>query len=419
MVPKWTYPTLSQEAIRQNGGVTPPPEPILPMEFTIQLYNPDQQVVVRYKPKSWNTPASWEFEMPQQTFRQPSSSTLDRRLSDPAASHLTPKLRFNWRKDGKLSKDFTCYLSGKTVNPDGTKKKNKEPDITIALFQALKEVTLYEPNLYRVDMEDFKGLEVVLLIGSVVIRDVYMGQMRTAFNISDPPKPGSPMISSSPIKTSNSPEGTNPEKPQRPRVTIPEKDMTNPPPADPREQWERDAERARSEQQTKARERERRRREKEEEKRTRKLLEAEQREAQRKQSAVDQETERLKKLYAREDQQYRKINSQSRPHLPTRPSPPVNSSQRPYNQHPPNRYPPQHHHPPSSSLLNPYPQMRPNNQRPQSTVQFLTPRPSSMANLAPHSNAPQPQLKEKRSIFGFRKKGDGSKDLSKKRSSMF
>ncbi|KMU83603.1 hypothetical protein CIHG_01386 [Coccidioides immitis H538.4] len=131
LIPKWTQPSLSQEAIRQNNGVPPPPEPILPNEFIIQLYNPDQQVLVRYKPKSWNSPASWQFEMPQQTFRLPSGSSLDRTMSDPAASDITPKLRFNWQKDGKFSKDLTCYLSGKTVDVDDARKRSKEPDITV------------------------------------------------------------------------------------------------------------------------------------------------------------------------------------------------------------------------------------------------------------------------------------------------
>jgi hypothetical protein len=177
IVPEWTQPTMSAEAIRQNGGVAPPPEPMIPSQFTIHLYNPDQDITVRYKPKTWNTQPSWEFEMPQRTFRQPSNSTLDQTQNDPTTSALTPKLRFIWRKNGTLSKDFTCYLCGKTTTPDG-RKKSKEPDITISIFKSLKEITLYEPNLYRVEMEDFKGLEVVLMLGAVVIRDFYFGTLK-------------------------------------------------------------------------------------------------------------------------------------------------------------------------------------------------------------------------------------------------
>lgn len=174
LIPEWTQPTLSAEAIRLNGGVPPPPEPILPPEFAIQLYNPDQQINVRQKPGSWNSTPSWEFEMPQQTFRQPSASALDRSQNDPAGSDLTPKIAFKWRKDSKLSKDLACLLSGKSTNPDGSKRKNKEPDITISIFKALKEVTLYEPNLQRVEIEDLVSYGLPLRHATV---------WRTSFNL--------------------------------------------------------------------------------------------------------------------------------------------------------------------------------------------------------------------------------------------
>ena len=328
LIPEWTQPTLPQEALRQNGGIQPPPEPVLPMEFVIQLYNPDQQVLVRHKPKAWNSAACWEFVMPQQTFRQPSGSSLDRTLSDPAASDLTPKLKFNWRKDGKLSKDLVCYLSGKTINPDGT-KKSKEPDITVAIFHGFKEITLYEPNLYRVEMEDFKGLEIVLMLGAVAIRDIYFGQMKECFHISDPPKPGSPGHPSSGLagvghassahhtSGKNDPNGSPldsqaPSKPPGSQVTIPHH-KTRPPPVDPRTQWELDAETARLKQQAHAEARERRRREKEEERRTKKFLEAEEKEQRRKQAEIDQETERLKKLYAREEEKHERDRNSKKP----------------------------------------------------------------------------------------------------------
>ena len=37
----------------------------------------------------------------------------------------------------------------------------------------MRELTIYEPNLQRVEMEDPKGLEVVLLLSAVVIKDLY------------------------------------------------------------------------------------------------------------------------------------------------------------------------------------------------------------------------------------------------------
>lgn len=125
--PEWTQPTLSQAEIRANNGLTPPPVPIVPNSFTIQLYNPDQQVAVKQIAGSWNSSAYWEFEMPQQTFRLPSASSLDREQDDPAASIATPKVTFKWKKDGKLSRDITCFMAGKSTNG----KKSKEPDIKI------------------------------------------------------------------------------------------------------------------------------------------------------------------------------------------------------------------------------------------------------------------------------------------------
>lgn len=444
--PQWTQPTLSQEAVRLNGGVAPPPEPLLPTEFIIQLYNPDQQIRVRYKSKTWNSPASWDFEMPQQTFRQPSGSSIDRTLSDPASSEVTPKLKFNWQRDGKLSKDLSCFLSGKTTNPDGSKKKNKEPDITIAILQSLKEITLYEPNLYRVEMEDFKGLEVVLMLGAVVIRDVYFSQIREAFNVSDahrqrssstpapnrnhiqpavavvPPSKSSGRV---PQKT-NSPINTSPNntKPQKPQGSIPpQKQSTEqaPPPTDPRSQWEIDTEAARLKQQAQAEERERKKREKEEEKRTKKLLEAEEKAARKRQAEVDKETERLKKLYGKEQAQYFN-QSAARPNLPPRPNDAPRPSRQSY-AHPP---PPQQPYPHQRSSSTAYPQKQwhgpylqpPGQHYPQaSSPQLAQPRPaSSMGMLSPSS--PQ-QAKEKKSFWSFSKPKDDGGKLAKKKSSMF
>jgi len=183
--PGWTQPTLLQEEIRKNGGVPPPPQPILPTEFTIQLYNPDSQVVVRQKEGKWGAAPSYEFSVPQNTFRTPSGSTLDRTLNDPASDITTPKLNFVWKKEGRMSKDFSCYMTGKSTDPQTKKKGGKEADITVALFSGLKEVTLYEPNMYRVDIEDPKGFEVILILGACVIRDLYFNPPKETFHLGD------------------------------------------------------------------------------------------------------------------------------------------------------------------------------------------------------------------------------------------
>ncbi|KJK64593.1 Chromatin assembly factor 1 complex p150 subunit N-terminal [Aspergillus parasiticus SU-1] len=403
LIPEWTQPSLSAEAIRQNGGVTPSPEPILPTRFTVHLYNPDQQVIVHYKPKTWNSPATWSFEMPQQSFRQPSSSTLDRTQTDPAAADTTPKLRFSWRKDSKLSKDLTCLLSGKTTALSGTKTKSKEPDITISIFQALRELTLYEPNLYRVEMEDFKGLEVVLLLGAITIRDVYFTTMRDAFKLDATSVPVGP----SPAAVANSPNGhtTAPAagKDKQPvsagsgalnantTPTIPEEPTVENPPRRKQEQ------------------------DKEEERRTKKLLEEEEKARRKRQAEIDKETRRLQRLYGEEEQKVR----HSTPSLPPRPlqSPPP--SERPAaagRGAPAQRYYHTHHHSPSVPHIghSPYLQAPGGNPHRQS-VAFLPTQPQPQ----PAAGSKPQKLQQKKSFFGFRRSSSDENKLAKKRSSMF
>ncbi|KAI8931835.1 hypothetical protein NX059_011471 [Plenodomus lindquistii] len=184
--PGWSHPSLSQEEIRKNGGVPPPPQPIYPTEFAIQLYNPDSQVLVKHQTAKWSSTVTWEFSMPQVTFRMPSSSDLDRTQTDPGADANTPRVNFVWRKEGRLGKDMTCYMTGKSTDQTGKKaKKNKEPDIAVALFSGLREMTIMEPNLYRIEIEDYKGLEVALLLGAAVIRDLFFSDPTEQFHINN------------------------------------------------------------------------------------------------------------------------------------------------------------------------------------------------------------------------------------------
>jgi hypothetical protein len=329
LIPQWTLPTLSQEEIRLNGGVPPAPQPLLPTEFTIQLYNPDQQVLVKFHPGSWNSAPYWEFEMPQQSFRKPSNSVLDRTQSDPTAAETTPKFAFKWKKDGKLSKDYVCFLAGKSTSLHNTRRSHKEPDITIALFRRLREIMIYEPNLSRVDMEDLKGLEVVLLLSAVVLREVFNGQLKDVFNIVDPstrdgndnalrnpPKPllgSSPTYDSASYSTAKLPRKSSNLTQKHPlRINTAHARL---PPTDPRSQWELDAETVRLKKQVEQEERERRRAEHAETKRVKKMVEAEERDVRRKQAEVEKETERLKKLYAAEQPPGQ---TSTRPHLPLR-----------------------------------------------------------------------------------------------------
>ena len=400
LIPEWTQPTLTAEATRLNGGVAPPPEPVLPIEFVIQLYNPDQQVTVKQVRGSWNKTPTWEFELPQQTFRAPSASTLDRTQHDPVALDSTPKIGFRWKKDGKFGKDLACYHSGKVL--DVNKKKNKEPDITVAIFKALREVTLYEPNLQRIEIEDLKGFEVVLLLGAVVIRDVYFGQLRETFNISDTAgKPGTGSQSAAVVglysgSSQPPPKATGPQRhpqqasrpPRDPRV----------PPTDPRSQWEIDAETARLRQQAEAQERERRHREQAEERRIKKMLEAEEKEKRRQQAEIDKETERLKRIYGKDD-------ARARPTLPPR-------------------------HPVQNGALGPSPFDRPQSHpqhylqqpRPGTSPYLAAPNGSynaSTNNLPATNPYAAARLKNKSSIFSFNKRTEDPSRLSKKKSSMF
>ncbi|KAF2494364.1 hypothetical protein BU16DRAFT_527519 [Lophium mytilinum] len=338
--PGWTQPSLSQEDIRRNGGVPPPPQPIMPTEFAIQLYNPDQEVMIRQQTGKWGGSNSYEFSMPQSSFRTPSASTLDRSQNDPAADAATPKILFVWRKESKLSKNMTCFLTGKSTDPTGKKNRSKEPDIAIAMFEGLKAITILESNLYRVDMEDYKGLEVVLLLGAAAIRDIYFGDAKAAFHIIDPAtRKNSGGImgrkNSSPIQPVVTPPLTGrataqPQFPLRPgpkgaatgalynqssrnetqRQSLPPINTGNTPPPrfDPRKQWEIEAETARLKAQVEAEDKERKRlqdierrkrlkAEEEESKKTKRFLETEEREQRRRQAQVDKETERLRRKY--------------------------------------------------------------------------------------------------------------------------
>ncbi|KAF4209449.1 hypothetical protein CNMCM8980_006558 [Aspergillus fumigatiaffinis] len=428
IIPEWTQPSLSAEAIRLNGGVTPPPEPILPSQFIVHLYNPDQQVTIRYKHKTWNTPATWEFEMPQHTFRQPSASTLDRTQTDPALADTTPKLRFSWRKDSKLSKDLTCLLSGKTSTLSEGKTKSKEPDITLSIFKALRELTLYEPNLYRVEMEDFKGLEIVLLLGAVTIRDVYFTPMKDAFRIVREEVGRKPVAGPTgstvnvsagttvqngtslqnqkptPVASNTKTNGKQPA-PSRPAETQVARPSPTPAPA-PTQQQKKKQELSR----------------KEEDKRTKKKLEEEEKARRKRQAEIDKETRRLQKIYGREEQQVRasSVNLARPPAQSPRPQPPPRQQQ----PHPPPRPNPRyyyHQQAPSMLHLMPGPVATP---RPHAPGSAPPPRPHSTAHFL---QPPRPQGQgqgqgqlqpKKSSFFGFRRSSDDSK-LHKKRSSMF
>lgn len=319
--PEWQQPTLSAAEIRAQNGVPPPPVPMIPDGFTIQLYNPDQQVVVKGEKSTWTGKESWEFEMPQQSFKMPSASKLDQE-TDPTDNILTPKIMFRWKRDSKFSKDMTCFMTGRSLG----KQKSKDPDITVAMYKQGRNsgLTIYEPNLNRVDVEDRKGFEVVLLLSAEVIREIYLFPSRDSFNISGAPptkrknsRPipaGTPPKASSPVNNAYAMSGGLGNIP--PAQSTPPATQQPAPPPDPRSQVAVDAETRRLQAQVQREEREREKREKEEQKRIKKMLEDEERERRRREAEIEKETEQLRKQFGMQGQDY----ETSRPNLPPRPA---------------------------------------------------------------------------------------------------
>jgi hypothetical protein len=297
-----------------------------PPGFTIQLYDPDQQVSVTYKESSILGSAKWDFGLPQDTFRTPSASMIDKSLNDPGAAATTPKITFSWKKE-KLGKELVCFYTGKST--DGLiKRKHKEPDVTCAILKSLKQLTVYESNLSRIDLEDPKGFEVVLLLSAAVIRDVYFGNLRHTFNIAEVPRRTSttqsttskPSTSSTPPVPVNHPLRVNmqpaaaaglyaasssPQTSPAPQTRTPQHDA--------RTQWEIDQETARlrtlaeaearaiRDQEAKRRQ-ERERAADEETRRLRKIVQEEEKQRRRREREIEEETERLRRQYGVQEQ---------------------------------------------------------------------------------------------------------------------
>ncbi|KAJ9136764.1 Protein transport protein SEC31 [Pleurostoma richardsiae] len=353
--PEWQQPTLSAAEIRAQNGVAAPPVPLVPDSFTVQLYNPDQTVRVRMVPGSITRTDSWEFEMPSQSFKVPSASELDReqqqqqqqQLSEPAPD-LRPKVMFKWKRDGRLSKDMSCYEVGRSLG----RHKSKEPDITVALFKTQARdrsaVTIYEPNLRRVDVEDRKGLEIVLVLGAEVIRELFLAPRQDVFNTAGGGTPAAAAASSGRRKDSRPtppPAAAMsgalgimppPSGPTPPLTTVanhvpssaPAAAAAGPAPTDI------DAETKRLQAMVAREEREREKRDRKEQERIRKMLEQEEKEQRRREAEVAKETERLRKMYGVEGQELPSSSSaaaasgalHSSPPLPPRPQfggPPV------------------------------------------------------------------------------------------------
>lgn len=315
VTPEWSQPTLSAAEVRANGG-SPLAVPAVPSAFSINLYNPDQTIVVKHEKGSWSKDA-WEFEIPERSFRLPSSSQID---AEEPQSQFAPKVMFRWKRDGRMSRDMTCYMTGRNLG----NKKSKEPDITIALYKAAKNdgaVAMYEPNMNRVDVEDRKGLEVALLLSAEVIRDLYLTPKQNLFNTSGnaPPPIAAAASGARPSRNPTPPAALsgasalgismsgaiNNESPQQ-------SSSTKKPPmsssAQAQARRDSDAMRQAKEAETKRLQamvaeekrmaREREKRDQEEQQRIKEMLEEEERERKKREAEeIERETERLRKEY--------------------------------------------------------------------------------------------------------------------------
>ncbi|KAK0722574.1 hypothetical protein B0T26DRAFT_602508, partial [Lasiosphaeria miniovina] len=344
--PEWSQPTLSTAEIRaqaQNGAGPALATPLIPDNFTIQLYNPDQSVNIKLVPGGWNKTDSWEFELPIQTFRMPSVSELDREHRVPPAD-LAPRIMFRWKKDGKLTKDMTCFMTGKNLGG----RKSKEPDITIALFKAARDtaVTIYQPNLQRVEVEDNKGLEIVLLLSAEIVKDLYLMPKQDVFNISgggpspsalngggrrknsrptaaQAPSPPIPPLAMSGALGNIPPQAQRYSPVSQPYPSPPLAAHSVPPGAIGPSAADIEAETRRLQAMVEREDREREKRERADQKRIKRMLEEEEEENRRREEAVAKETERLRKKYG--------VDGQDLPHYrpsgivspPTPPPPPA------------------------------------------------------------------------------------------------
>jgi hypothetical protein len=339
--PEWSQPTLSAAEVRaqqQTGNTSLAPQPMIPDNFTIYLYNPDQAVSVKYNPGSLTKSDTWEFEMLTQSFKMPSNSQLDRQTQNGSpVADFRPRIMFRWKKEGR--KDMSCFNVGKSVG----KHKSKEPDITVALFKQGRAtaVTVYEPNLQRIDMEDRKGLDIVLVLGAEVIRDLYLAPDKRPdlFNVgATGPLPVSKRKNSRPSPPPAGPlmaAALGPSAPQaRPlmstaNVAASSSAKPNDAAIDAETQRlkamvEREDKERQAAKQREARERERR--DREEQKRIKQMLEEEEKEKRRREAEIAKETERLRKLYGTEGQDLsagrppaQQQQHQASPPLPGRP----------------------------------------------------------------------------------------------------
>ncbi|RPA96787.1 hypothetical protein L873DRAFT_1195442 [Choiromyces venosus 120613-1] len=323
-------PEIVQQPASSPGAPPPPAKVLLPKEFPLQLYNPDSTVIVTHNHSTLRG-SFWEFSLPKTSFLPPTASRLDAASAahQNALSHL-PRATFRWRKEGGvLSKSMLrCSLVSPANLGSGPKKAGaNEPDILIATFEGLGDkkgmgdITIYQSNLKRVEVEDFKGLEVVLVLSAMAIGDMWFCPTNLVFNLT--PTSASPVTAAAVAgvnggrrrtsSTPNIPPTVNPSPTMQShpptnlhshRTSYPQ--HTQPPPSSPHHHHHQDIKSPtttqRDYQAHKAEEAARRAAQlkKEEEATLRMLAEEEARERQRREMEVERETQRLRVVYERE-----------------------------------------------------------------------------------------------------------------------
>lgn len=202
-----------------------------------------------------------------------------------------------------------------------------EPDIPIAMFlglgekKGIGEITIIQSNLKRVEVEDLKGLEVVLLLSAMAIGDIWFQSTNQMFNL-NPPIRGSangtarrknsmPLAAATPTIAVSAPE------PRSPPTTSPQ--HGKPPPNDAsfaarfqqqqqshqrRHSTPMDADAEYSRRVQEEEKRKRRIAEKEQEEIRKMLAEEESRERRKREEDINRETERLKRIYEAERAEY-------------------------------------------------------------------------------------------------------------------
>jgi hypothetical protein len=170
--PDIVYATLSTVLTTTATG-----DPLLPQEFTLNLFNPSSAVSVRLHHSALRG-NYWQFSLPRASFLHPTASQLDTTYHPPSSELLT----FRWRRTGGLvtKPQLQCVLV--------SNGKGDEPDLAVAMYYGVGdkagkgELVVYEGNFRRVDTMDLKGLEMVLVVSARVVNDVWFRETASVFN---------------------------------------------------------------------------------------------------------------------------------------------------------------------------------------------------------------------------------------------